>query len=253
VALVAGELSGRVAVVTGAGSGIGAATALALARAGASVALAGRREDRLEALAARIEGDGGRALAVATDVSDEEQARRLIHRARDELGRLDILVNNAGLMLLGPVTGADTAEWRRMIDVNLLGVLYCTHAALPLMAEGGAGDIVNVSSVAGRRATLGSAVYNLTKFGVNAFTEALRQEALHAGIRVSVIEPGMVETELLDHNTNPMVLEEARKLREQVGEPLHSEDIARAIVFTVAQPGHVAVNEVLVRPARQQR
>ena len=166
---------------------------------------------------------------------------------------MSILVNNAGVMLLGPVTGADTDEWRRMIDVNLLGVLYCTHAALPLMGEGGGGDIVTVSSVAGRSATLGAAVYNLTKFGVNAFSESLRQEALHAGIRVSVVEPGMVETELLDHNTNPVVKQAAEKMREQIGDLLRSEDIARAIVYTVSQPPHVAVNEVLVRPARQQR
>jgi clavulanate-9-aldehyde reducatase len=226
---------------------------LALAQTGAAVALAGRRGDRLDALAARIEGDGGRALAVTTDVSDEDQANRLIARAHGELGGLDILVNNAGVMLLGPVTGADTSQWRRMIDVNLLGVLYCTHAALPLMAEGGGGDIVNVSSVAGRQATLGNAVYALTKFGVGAFSEALRQEALHAGIRVSAIEPGMVETELVDHNTDPTVLETVRRLREQIGEPLRSGDIARAIVYTVSQPPHVAVNEVLIRPARQQR
>ena len=167
---MAADLSGRVAVVTGASSGIGEATAGALAAAGAAVALAGRREDRLEALAGRIEADGGRALAVATDVSNEDQAGQLIHRANRELGGLDILVNNAGVMLLGSVVGADTAQWRRMIDVNLLGLLYCTHAALPLMTEGGGGDIVNISSVAGRRATLGSAVYNLTKFGVNGFT-----------------------------------------------------------------------------------
>ncbi|MFL5819125.1 MAG: SDR family NAD(P)-dependent oxidoreductase [Solirubrobacteraceae bacterium] len=248
-----GGLSGRVAVVTGAGSGIGEATALALAEAGAAVALAGRREDRLSDLADRIAADGGRALAIPTDVADEAQANELVRRAHQELGGLSILVNNAGVMLLGPVTGADTAEWRRMIDVNMLGLLYCTHAALPLMAESGGGDIVNVSSVAGRRATLGSAVYNLTKFGVGAFTEALRQEALHAGIRVSVVEPGMVETELLDHNTNPAVLDAARKLRDEVGEPLRSEDIARAIVNIVSQPPHVAVNELLVRPARQQR
>jgi NADP-dependent 3-hydroxy acid dehydrogenase YdfG len=190
---------------------------------------------------------------VPTDVGDEQQANAFVQRTHDELGGLGILVNNAGVMLLGPITGADTEQWRRMIDVNLLGLLYCTHAALPLMAQDGGGDIVNIASTAGRRASLGAGVYNLTKFGVVAFTESLRQEALHANIRASVIEPGMVETELLDHNTHPMVIEGAKKMREQIGEPLHADDIARAIVYTVAQPPHVAVNEVLVRPAKQQQ
>jgi NADP-dependent 3-hydroxy acid dehydrogenase YdfG len=247
------DLTGRVAAVTGATSGIGEATALALAGAGAAVAVAGRRADRLEALAQRIEDDGGRALPVPTDVSDEAQARALVERTVSELGGLSILVNNAGVMLLGPVQDADLDEWRRMVNVNVFGVLYCTHAALPVMREAGGGDIVNVSSTAGRQAHLGSAVYNLTKFGVNGFTEGLRQEALHVGVRVSVVEPGMVETELLDHNKNPVVLEGAAKMREQVGTPLSADDIARAIVYVVGQPPHVAVNEVLVRPARQQR
>jgi NADP-dependent 3-hydroxy acid dehydrogenase YdfG len=250
---MSGALEGKVAAVTGATSGIGEATAVALAGAGARVALAGRREDRLTALAERIEGDGGRALAVPTDVGDEAQASAFVRRAHDELGGLNILINNAGVMLLGPVTGGNTDEWRRMINANCFGVLYCTHAALPLLGEAGGGDVVNVSSVAGRQASLGSAVYNMTKWGVNGFTEGLRQEALHAGIRVSVVEPGMVATELLDHNTNPAVLEAAEKLREQVGTPLSSDDIARVILYIVSQPEHVAVNEVLIRPTRQTR
>jgi clavulanate-9-aldehyde reducatase len=204
------DLSGKVAAVTGATAGIGEATALALAQAGAAVSLAGRREERLTALAERIGEQGGRALAIPTDVTREDQARAYVQRTAQELGGLHILVNNAGLMLLGPVDGADTGEWRRMIDVNLLGLLYCTHAALPVMREGGGGHIVNVSSVAGRQANLGSAVYNLTKWGVNGFSEALRQEALHSNIRVTVVEPGMVETELMSHNTNPVVLEAAK-------------------------------------------
>ena len=247
------DLSGRVAAITGASSGIGEATAVTLARAGAAVSLAARRSDRIEELAQRIEADGGRAVAIETDVADEQQANAFVTRTKDELGRLDILVNNAGVMLLGPVIGADTNEWRRMVDVNLLGLLYCTHAALPIMGGQGSGHIVNVSSVAGRFANFGSAVYNLTKFGVNAFSEALRQEVVRANVKVTVIEPGMVETELLSHNTHPMVLEAARRMREEVGTPLTSEDIAEAILYAVGGPERVAVNEVLVRPAGQQR
>ena len=245
--------NGRVAAVTGASSGIGEATALALAQAGFAVALAARCEDRLEGLAKRIEGDGGKAAAFPCDVGDEGQARSFVEGTKERLGRVDVLINNAGVMLLGPVQGADTEEWRRMVNVNLLGLLYCTHAALPIMQEQGGGHIVNVSSVAGRQANLGSAVYNLTKWGVNGFSEGLRQEALHSNIRVTIVEPGMTESELLDHNKNPVVIEAAKKMREQVGEPLTSEDIANGIVYAVTQPPHVAVNEVLIRPTRQQR
>ena len=247
------DLSGRVAAITGASSGIGEATAEVLARAGAAVSLAARRTDRIDALAERINSSGGRALAIETDVADERQANGFVSRTKEELGRLDILVNNAGVMLLGPVIGAPTEEWRRMIDVNLLGLLYCTHAALPIMGEQGGGHIVNISSVAGRFANLGSAVYNMTKFGVNAFSEALRQEVVRANVKVTVIEPGMVATELLDHNKHPMVLEAAKKMRADIGEPLTSEDIADAILYAVGGPERVVVNEVLVRPAGQQR
>jgi len=247
------DLSGRVAAITGASSGIGEATAETLARAGAAVSLAARRTDRIDSLAERINGAGGRALALETDVADEQQANAFVTRTKEELGRLDILVNNAGVMLLGPVIGADTEEWRRMINVNLLGLLYCTHAALPIMGEQGSGHIVNISSVAGRFATLGAGVYNMTKFGVNAFSEALRQEVVRANVKVTVIEPGMVATELLGHNKNPMVLEAAKKMRADVGEPLTSDDIAEAILYSVGGPERVAVAEVLVRPAGQRR
>ncbi len=171
------DLSGRVVAVTGASSGIGEAIALACARAGAAVGLAARRADRIELLRQRIVEDGGRAIAVPTDVSEEIQARAFVERTHAELGRLDVLVNNAGVMLLGPIENAPTEEWRRMIDANVYGVLYCTHAALPLMHAQGSGHIVNVSSVAGRVARLGSGVYHLTKFGVGAFSESLRQVA----------------------------------------------------------------------------
>ncbi|HEX2233075.1 MAG TPA: SDR family NAD(P)-dependent oxidoreductase [Thermoleophilaceae bacterium] len=248
---MAGALDGRVAAITGASSGIGEATALELARAGAAVAVGARRRDRLERLVEKIEADGGRALAIEVDVSDEHQARSFVETAHRELGGLSILVNNAGVMLLGPVEGADLEQWRRMVDVNVYGVLYCTHAALPLMREGGGGDIVNVSSVAGRRADAGAAVYNLTKFGLTGFTEALRQEALHADIRVTGVEPGHVETELQAHNTDPLVRQTLERARERIGTPLTAEDIARAITYAVSQPPHVCLNEILVRPTGQ--
>jgi clavulanate-9-aldehyde reducatase len=247
------DLSGKVAAVTGASSGIGEATATMLADAGAAVSLAARRGDRITELAKRIEGGGGRALPVEADLGDEQQANDFVRRTKDELGRLDILVNNAGVMLLGPVIGAPTEEWRRMVEVNLLGLLYCTHAALPIMGEQGSGHIVNISSVAGRFANFGSAVYNLTKFGVNAFSEALRQEVTPANVKVTVIEPGFVATELQAHNTNPVVVDAIENMRKEIGKPLEAEDIARSILYAVGQPDHVVINEVLVRPAGQRR
>jgi NADP-dependent 3-hydroxy acid dehydrogenase YdfG len=243
------DLAGKVVAITGASSGIGEATAIACAQAGAAVALAARRTERIEHLAAQITGDGGRALALETDVSDEQQAGEFVARAHDQLGRLDVLVNNAGMMLLGPIAGAPTEEWRQMIDVNVYGVLYCTHAALPLMAAQGGGHIVNVSSVAGRVARQGSGVYNLTKFGVGAFSESLRQEGVALGVRVTLIEPGAVATELAGHN-RPEVLEQIRKRFADV-ERLTAQDIAGAVLYTIGQPPNVSVNEVLVRPSSQ--
>jgi NADP-dependent 3-hydroxy acid dehydrogenase YdfG len=245
----AGVLEDRVVAITGASSGIGEATALACARAGAAVALAARRMERIEQLAEQIEAQGGKALAVQTDVSDEGQAQTFVTRAHAELGRLDVLVNNAGVMLLGPIDGASTDDWRRMIDTNVYGVLYCTHAALPVMREQGSGHIVNMSSVAGRFARAGSGVYNLTKWGVNAFSEALRQECAPIGVRVTLIEPGAVATELVFHNSQ-QALEQMAKRFEGVT-PLAAEDIANAVLYAISQPENVSVNEVLVRPRAQ--
>jgi clavulanate-9-aldehyde reducatase len=243
----------KVVAITGASSGIGEATALACVKAGAKVALGARRRDRIDELAQRIRADGGEAVAIETDVTDEASARAFVEGAREQLGGLHGLVNNAGVMLLGPVEGADTDQWRTMVQVNCLGLLYCTHAALPIMREEGAGHIVNVSSVAGRVASLGSAVYNLTKWGVVGFSEGLRQEALHANVRITIIEPGFVETELQGHNEgSPIVMEAMGKMREQI-DPLQAPDIADAIAFALTRPQHVAINEVLIRPTKQQR
>jgi NADP-dependent 3-hydroxy acid dehydrogenase YdfG len=240
------DLNGRVAAITGASSGIGEATARVLAGAGLSVALGARRSDRIEALAREINDSGGRAIAIPTDVTQESEARGFIERTHEELGGLDVLVNNAGTMLLGPIDGAPLDEWRRMIDVNVMGVLYCTHAAVPLMREQGGGHIVMVSSVGGRVIGKYSGVYNLTKFGLGAFSEALRQESQSDGLRVTVIEPGRVETELRDH-IRPEVLEQIGGAFAQTT-PLQGEEVANAILWSIAQPANVNVSELLVRP-----
>ena len=245
-----GPLTGRVAAITGASSGIGEATAAALSRAGATVALAARRRDRLEALADRLEGP---ASVHEVDLSDDAAARSFVEAAYADHGALHILINNAGVMLLGPVSGADISEWRRMVDVNLWALLVCTHTALPLIERSGGGDIVNLSSVAGRRADAGAAVYNMTKFGVHGFSEALRQEALHAGIRVTIVAPGFVETELQGHNRNPVVKRSMDRAREDIGEVLSADDVADAVIHALTLPAHVCVNEVVVRPTRQAR
>ncbi len=249
-------LDGAVALVTGASSGIGEATALALAAGGASVALVARRTDRLEDLARRLRESGSSVLAVTADITDEAQARRAVERTVDELGRLDTLVNNAGVMLLGPVVGAPVEEWRRMVDINLLGLLYCSHAALPHLiraaGEGGRGvsDLVNISSVAGRETRSGSGVYNVTKHGVGAFSDALRKEVTTRHVRVSVVEPGAVNTELAGHN-RPEIVEGMRKRFGDI-ELLQAEDIADAVAYIVSRPRHVAINEVLIRPTEQE-
>jgi len=249
-------LSGTVALVTGASSGIGEATARRLAAEGATVAVAARRFDRLEKLVEEIDDAGGKALAIEADVTDRAAAEALVERTVKELDRLDTVVNNAGVMLLGPALDADIEEWERMVDLNVKGLLYVAKAALPhLVSSADEGprmvsDMVNISSVAGRRPREGSAVYNATKFGVGAFSEALRQEVTERHVRISLVEPGAVITELAGHN-RPEV-QEAMKSRFANSERLEADDIADAISYIVTRPRHVAINEILVRPTEQQ-
>jgi NADP-dependent 3-hydroxy acid dehydrogenase YdfG len=250
------RLEGTVALVTGASSGIGEATARALAREGATVVAAARRRDRLDDLVATIGKDGGKAFARECDLTDEADATALVAWTVDQLGRLDTLVNNAGVMLLGPIVDAPVEEWHRMVDLNVRAVLACTHAALPHLLDAAetsprrVADVVTVSSVAGRVARLGSGVYNLTKHGVGAFSESLRQEVTKRHVRVSLVEPGAVSTELASH-----VREEVRAdmMRRFSGiERLEADDIAGTIAFIVTRPRHMAINEVLVRPTEQE-
>src|ERR1700712_2483188 len=250
------RLQGTVALVTGASSGIGQATAAALAARGATVALVARRTDRLEELAASITEDGGTALTITADVTDQQQAALAVATAVEQLGRLDIVVNNAGVMLLGPAVGAPLEEWDRMVDLNVKGLLYVAHAAVPHLLSAAEGDprqvadLVNISSVAGRVARSGSGVYNATKHAGGAFSESLRQELAPRHVRVSLVEPGVVATELGSHNRAE--IQEAMEQRFGGGERVGPGDIAETIEFIVPRPRHVAVNEVLVRPTNQE-
>jgi NADP-dependent 3-hydroxy acid dehydrogenase YdfG len=250
-------LGGTVALVTGASSGIGAATASELARLGAAVAIAARRKDRLDELAAEIEAAGATALAIEADVTDQAQAQAMVATTVEALGRLDIVVNNAGQMLLGPIEGAPTEEWDRMIDLNLKGLLYVADAALPHLLRAAedaprrVADLVNISSVAGRVARRNAGVYNLTKHGVGAFSESLRQEVTGRHVRVSLVEPGAVDTELPNHIREE--IRDAMMSGMTTIERLSSEDVADAIAYVVSRPRHVAVNELLLRPTEQER
>jgi NADP-dependent 3-hydroxy acid dehydrogenase YdfG len=249
---MAGRLDGTVAFVTGATSGIGEATALALAGEGASVALVARRTDRLSELAGRLGGD---STVITADVTDEAQAQAAVQQAVEHFGRLDTVVNNAGVMLLGPALEAPLEEWQRMVNVNLLGLLYTTHAAMPHLlraAEDGSrrvADLVNISSVAGRQVRLGSGVYNATKHGVGAFSEALRLEVTRRHVRVSLVEPGATATELTDHIRDGV--RETVRQRIESFERLQAEDVADTVRYIVTRPRHVAINEILLRPTEQ--
>ncbi len=247
------SVSDKVVVVTGASSGIGHATALELGKRNAKVACLARREDRLADLSREIKDAGGRAIAIECDVTDQSTVKDAIERTVDTFGPVDVLVNNAGVMPLSYMDSCDVTGWDTMIDVNIKGVLYGVAAVLPSMLERESGHIINVSSVAGRRVMPGAAVYCATKHAVHALSEGLRSEVATKNIRVSVIAPGFVTTELQSHVKDERILKrwEERSAATSI-EPLTSEDIADSIVRTIETPAHVSVNEVLIRPTRQE-
>jgi NADP-dependent 3-hydroxy acid dehydrogenase YdfG len=242
--LSADQSSSRVAVITGASSGIGEATARALTAEGYRVALLARRADRIEALAAEL---GETAVAITADVTDRDSVVAAANRVLNELGGADVLVNNAGVMMLAPFTSDQRAEIRQMVEVNLLGAMTATEVFLDQLRDG-RGDLVNISSVAGRTARAGNAGYAATKWGINGWSEALRQE-LQPDIRVTIIEPGAVATELTDHITHPEAKQGAQQLYEQLA--ITADDIAEIIAFAVTRPRRLTLNEILVRPTAQ--
>ncbi len=245
------NLEGAVALVTGASSGIGEATAYSLAEKGARVALVARRKDRLDALSKKIKDElGQETLCIVGDVTSYKTAEEAVQLTTTKWGRLDVLVNNAGVMYIGPVSNANVEDWKRMIDINVLGLMYFTHATIPVMKKQTSGHIINISSVSGKVVNARSAVYSATKFAVNAFAEGIRQELAIDGIRVTVIEPGAVLTELTDHITDSATKDTVKSWVATMN-ALKSEDIAQAILYAVSQPPHVNVNEILLRPTDQ--
>ncbi|MBA3856952.1 MAG: oxidoreductase [Cyanobacteria bacterium PR.3.49] len=245
------QLKNKVALVTGASSGIGEATAIALARQGAQVSLMARREDRLSALCDKIVAEGlEKPIYFICDVQKSQDIEKSVQGTLEKFGRVDILINNAGVMYLGPVEGADIEDWKRMFDINVLGLMNCTHAVLPQMLKNGDGHIVNISSVSGKVVSARSAAYSATKFAVGAFSDGLRQEVAKKGLRVTVIQPGAVATELTDHITDSAT---QKSVKDWVAgmKALTSEDIANAIVYAVSQPSTVNVNEITIRPTDQ--
>lgn len=239
-----GQSSGRVAVITGASSGIGEATARALVGDGHRVALLARRVDRTQALADEL---GDAAVAIKADVTDRESLLAAAQKVKDELGNADILVNNAGVMLLGPFSAEQAGDYRRMVETNLLGAITTTEVFLEQLQDGG-GDLINLSSVAGRTARPGNAVYAATKWGLNGWSESLRQQLL-PDVRVIVIEPGAVATELTDHITHAETKAAAEQMYEQTS--IAAQDIAEIIAFAISRPRSVSLNEILVRPTGQ--
>jgi NADP-dependent 3-hydroxy acid dehydrogenase YdfG len=244
------NVTGKVIVITGASSGMGAASARYLADKGASVVLGARRSERIGALAAEIVDGGGKAVAVETDVTSRDDVANLVDTAVATFGRIDVLINNAGLMPLSPLDRLKVDEWDRMIDVNIKGVLHGIAAALPHMRAQKSGHIINVSSVAGHKLFAGSAVYSATKFAVRALSDGLREEMAPHNIRTTIISPGAVRTELLDHISEKDVQQANQEYVGQVGVP--AETFARLVAFAINEPDDVGINEILFRPTAQQ-
>jgi NADP-dependent 3-hydroxy acid dehydrogenase YdfG len=245
-------LENRIALITGASSGIGEATAIALAEQGAKIAIAARRRDRLDALAKVLKPLGAEPLILEADLLDEHAAQRIVADTEAHFGQVDILVNNAGVMYLEPVATADLGRWRQMLELNVLSLIASSQAVLAGMRKRRDGHIVNISSTAGRVANPNAAAYSATKFGVVGFSEALRREVYADRVRVSVIEPGLVATELRDHIGDKDVQKTINTWAESLRQ-LQPQDVADAIVFCVTRPGHVCINEVLMRPTDQER
>jgi NADP-dependent 3-hydroxy acid dehydrogenase YdfG len=243
------NIKGKVVVITGASSGLGEATARLLAAQGASVALGARRVERIQAIADELTASGGKALAVATDVTDRDQVKALVDAAVQTYGRIDVLINNAGLMPHSPLERLKIDDWNQMIDVNIKGVLYGIAAALPYMQQQTAGHIINVSSVAGHKVRPGGVVYAATKHAVRVLSEGLRMEVKPYNIRTTVISPGAVATELPNSITEPDIAENVRKGYEIA---IPADSFARMVAFAMSQPEDVDVNEILFRPTRQE-
>ncbi len=239
------QVSPRVVVITGASSGIGEATARALAAAGHTIALLARRADRVERLAAEL---GNGSIAITADVTDRDSIVAAAQRVKDELGGAGVLINNAGVMMLAPFTSDQRDEHRQMVETNLLGAIVTTEVFLDQLKAGDGGDLINISSVAGRTARAGNAVYAATKWGLGGWSEGLRQE-LQPGVRVTLIEPGAVATELTDHITHPETKEAAEKMYDELA--ITAEDIAEVIAFAVSRPRRMTLNEILIRPTGQ--
>jgi NADP-dependent 3-hydroxy acid dehydrogenase YdfG len=244
------NIEGKIVVITGASSGVGEATARLLSEQGATVVLGARRAERIQALANELNGKGGKALAIATDVTNSAQVKHLVDSAVESFGRVDVILNNAGLMPHSPLERLKVQDWERMIDVNLKGVLYGIAAVLPHMKAQKSGHIFFTSSVAGHKVRPGSAVYAATKKAVRVIAEGLRQEVKPYNIRTTVISPGAMKTELADSITEPDVAEGVRKFTEMVG--VSAETFANIVSFAISQPEDVDINEILFRPTRQE-